>query len=811
MAVQEQTPLREYTANGATTSFALGFDCEETNHLIVTIDDVEVLPTDWYLSGSNVVFWNAPGNGKLIKLQRNTPFNRLVDYQSYNNSFRPPAINKEFDRIWWKLQELGVADWILGSRIDALKNYVDRKDDELKAYLMEEIRKQGVALDQLDEYYNYLMQRLAQIAVDKGWDASFVVDASGKTQQEINDNQAQINARTVTPYHFGGIGDGTYHPLSERYTTLAEAQEAYPFVTSLEESIDACALEKFFNFCDVNFVENASITFNAYITKPIIRLIRNPKTKVYFGDLTLYSEHQMEYMLRLAGDHCKYFGTIRVSGKEVTSYVNRNIKDGIICGGDNVYFMNSYIESVVGICLQGTAITLHQNCHFTKVNRAESSRCGSCLIGSSNHSLEANILGRSDIGTTIDQRTTLTVDKLPVITSVVGGGVYDRRNGIFAVINSEIYEVYEIGADSITVYPRVDSEITTGSLKYIFGGTVALAGNNTAHTSVDKIHAITSGIGLSCRSLYGLSVNTLTTEYCGIGLLVGNRGGAHIGTTIGSFYAEANDFDRVDSWTSNYNAVRILEDIAVNTSKVISLYDYRGISSNNRASVSSLDYGRLNVGEFSKAGRSYNAASTLDAKNNIVSITDDYNVIAFSATNVAFEVTANADLFRLFKNRFTLINCSSFAGNTKPATLKIRCAVDKTIAGLGSPTVVVVGGVSKNEYTINTAKYTKTIQIALYYNYTDSNFGASILTATDHAVSVPYTPPSIPADGEVTTTVVMDGVYVGNIVYAAFSRYNENVEIYSTVSATNTVTVKFKNTGATAVDFLSGTLTVKAI
>lgn len=225
MAVQDQTPLREYTANGVTTSFALGFDCEETNHLIVTIDDVEVLPTDWYLSGSNVVFWTAPGNGKLIKLQRNTPFNRLADYQSYNNSFRPPAINKEFDRIWWKLQELGVADWILGARIDALKNYVDRKDDELKAYLMEEIRKQGVALDQLDEYYNYLMQRLAQIAVDKGWDASFVVDGD-KTQKQINDDLKKATDFYVTPQMFApkgvDIGDGIV--------------DAYPYIQSALDS-----------------------------------------------------------------------------------------------------------------------------------------------------------------------------------------------------------------------------------------------------------------------------------------------------------------------------------------------------------------------------------------------------------------------------------------------------------------------------------------------------------------------------------------------------------------------------------------------
>lgn len=187
MAVSEQTPYIEYTANGTATSFALEFDCENQDHLIVLIDDVEPVMGAWSLSNGAVVFNTAPENGKKITLQRNTPFSRNTDYQSYNNSFRPPAVNKDFDWIWYKLQELGVADWILGNRIDALKNYVDDRDDELRAYLMEEIRKQGVALDQLDEYYNYLMQRLAQIAVDKGWDASFVVDVSGKSQQEIND------------------------------------------------------------------------------------------------------------------------------------------------------------------------------------------------------------------------------------------------------------------------------------------------------------------------------------------------------------------------------------------------------------------------------------------------------------------------------------------------------------------------------------------------------------------------------------------------------------------------------------------------
>ena len=193
MAVPEQTPYIEHTGNGVTTSFSLKFQCESKDHLIVLVDEIEPPIATWSLTGGNVVFTTAPAAGKKITLQRNTPFSRATDYQSYNNSFRPPAVNKDFDWIWWKLQELGVADWIFGARIDALKNYVDRKDDELKAYLMEEIRKQGVALDQLDDYYNYLMQRLAQIAVDKGWDASFVVDG--------NENQHQINNSLIRTYN----------------------------------------------------------------------------------------------------------------------------------------------------------------------------------------------------------------------------------------------------------------------------------------------------------------------------------------------------------------------------------------------------------------------------------------------------------------------------------------------------------------------------------------------------------------------------------------------------------------------------------
>lgn len=60
------------------------------------------------------------------------------------------------------------------------------------------------------------------------------VSPQGNLSQSIN---------WVTPEQFGAIGDGTVHPLSERYATLAAAQAVYPHVTSLNQTIDWAACQ----------------------------------------------------------------------------------------------------------------------------------------------------------------------------------------------------------------------------------------------------------------------------------------------------------------------------------------------------------------------------------------------------------------------------------------------------------------------------------------------------------------------------------------------------------------------------------------
>jgi len=235
MAVPEQTPYIEYIANGNTNNFALEFDCENQDHLIVLVDEVEPVVGTWSLSNGTVVFNTPPSDGKKITIQRNTPASRSTNFQSSNNSFRPDTLNRDLDRIWLKLQELGVADMLLriyvdrlqagqksyiddqdqiikniisdlrnyvdqqngslSSGIDNLRVYVNQEDNNQKLYLENLIDRQGVSLQQLNDYYSYLMQRIAAIAVENGWEASFVVDASGLNQQFLNDLQQVVDTR----------------------------------------------------------------------------------------------------------------------------------------------------------------------------------------------------------------------------------------------------------------------------------------------------------------------------------------------------------------------------------------------------------------------------------------------------------------------------------------------------------------------------------------------------------------------------------------------------------------------------------------
>lgn len=89
----------------------------------------------------------------------------------------------------------------------------------------------------------------------------------------ITITQHQHNMLIISPVHFGLIGDGAYHPLSERFPTLAAAQARYPNVSNLAltDSIDYAAVQQA-DYAATSI--GMTLTFpacHAVITKTIIK------------------------------------------------------------------------------------------------------------------------------------------------------------------------------------------------------------------------------------------------------------------------------------------------------------------------------------------------------------------------------------------------------------------------------------------------------------------------------------------------------------------------------------------------------------
>lgn len=193
MAVPEQTPYKEYTANGVTKIFPLEFDVLEQDHLIVLVNDLEPTVGSWSLDAENdtVVFALPPANGANIKIRRDTPLERPNDYGNYNATLKPTTVNTDFDNIWRKLQEMGVLNWMIDNNIKDLNEYVDSLNDETKAIFLQMIQEQGTSLEQLDSYVDQLYKNLAEVAAGNGWFAEFVADGD-ENQKQINDKSVQF-------------------------------------------------------------------------------------------------------------------------------------------------------------------------------------------------------------------------------------------------------------------------------------------------------------------------------------------------------------------------------------------------------------------------------------------------------------------------------------------------------------------------------------------------------------------------------------------------------------------------------------------
>nr|WP_228287599.1 hypothetical protein [Acinetobacter pittii] len=193
MSVPAQTPSKEYIANGTTTAFPLEFNCDKAEYLIVTLNGEDAPVGSWTLANDTVTFNVAPLNGVVVNLERNTPFQRTTNYQLYDNSFRPSAVNKDFDLIWWKLQELGYRDQVIWLAL--IKEISDRTNGDIELQNQINTIEQQVDLNTQD--IAKLITDLSQEIADRITGDKYLKDMFLSMMDEAI-NEGTINALAIT-------------------------------------------------------------------------------------------------------------------------------------------------------------------------------------------------------------------------------------------------------------------------------------------------------------------------------------------------------------------------------------------------------------------------------------------------------------------------------------------------------------------------------------------------------------------------------------------------------------------------------------
>lgn len=94
-----------------------------------------------------------------------------------------------------------------------------------------------------------------------------ILDKKGQLVYFAGSNSVSTLA-TPTLKSYGAIGDGSLHPLSERFSTLAEAQAVYPFVTLLSQQIDWAAAQLSLNTNNIIYATAGTYLITDELTVP---------------------------------------------------------------------------------------------------------------------------------------------------------------------------------------------------------------------------------------------------------------------------------------------------------------------------------------------------------------------------------------------------------------------------------------------------------------------------------------------------------------------------------------------------------------
>ncbi len=633
---------------------------------------------------------------------------------------------------------------------------------------------------------------ISLITQEGGVPALAVSDASGVTQQEINES-------------LYGVGEKLDRELVSAWDFFTKSElaayKAAPAVFNAYRPI-----KEFFDYVTANDVRVAYCSGDFYVATGLVLGTGNVKTKLIVGNATFRALNAIDILLSInAGEDFTWLGmisTFGTGGAGSNSYNSRTCRVGVQISSPGVNSARNKYTAIKAAHFKEFGVFVNDVGSLSSLGYIRTSYCGS---GKSHagYSLTADFSNpvRSGGGGSIAQLVTLDVTQLPPPELASAEG---RDLPLHVIINGKPHYVYNIDreANKIGIFPWLPPEQVSGSLIYMFGGGVCVKGGDSSVLGIEMIDAVNCGVAFVTSALYPPVIERIVSQANGAAVMLGqNPVSAMLGGSIGTLYCEVNNFDliRVTRAELGFN---ILNTVAFSHNKVAfscapasasgaySGYDdLRGINIFINGGVL-LQYQRQ-TGSRHTSLRVFDVTSPYNS---------DYIVNADSAVE---NLTINppndnyANMYGIYKRRVVVYR-SGAGGKISTVNFDLSDSVNYTI----------------NSADSTTASYTGFDGFAVFeiiYRSDAKRFFISQVSNKDTSATVTYNPPSIDAGTSTTTTVALTGVSLGAVVQAGFSQYSADIEISASVSAENTVTVKFKNTGAAPVDLASGTLTVKSI
>lgn len=452
---------------------------------------------------------------------------------------------------------------------------------------------------------------------------------------------------------------------------------------------DTVAIQNFFDYIQANNVGTAYCSGNFAISSGVIfGNAGETLTKNIVGDATFTALNAIDTMVTFkSAQDIVWNGKISVIGTGSVSYTSRTCRIGITIGNTaNSGTSRARFGGLVARRFSYIGINVVSKSTLADFGNVRVSDCGSGL-SLSGYSVLASWSNRVDTGSSAStgQRTTITVSQMP--PAGIGDGTYLEPG--FVVINGETYYIYsrDDANSTISVYPWIDLNLTSGSLRYIFGGGVRSIGGDSGIQGFNQIDAVRCSIGMYCDALYGPVVNRFVTQFCGVGFAFGGYpSNAMVSFQLNGFYCESNDYDIMRVTRGVVGGI-IASSYALNFGKFTYTCDSRTSANvynnlyNNMDTIAIYQNGVLNTFKQLRQNRA-SAASTLSLNVTNAPLNNQYKRDSWTIKLVRPNLNNN-DSFGYNSDTITLIGTGTNFAPTGTFTFVAPTSTSVTTTGSG--------------------------------------------------------------------------------------------------------------------------------